>query len=639
MFTSTRIAQKTSFRVLIVVICVFFIMSGLAFFLLRNYLIEESKKKASDFAKVASKQIQGIIAENIASKNLQADDFISFNYKKLSIEECIALWVNPEDKDKFGKEYLEKIFASESEIKGGKRDSYYRYHTTYSINTAFAKHIRHIEDQFLHVQELKYVVMIDKNGFVPFHHTANSQKITGILEKDIPGCRTNRMWDYLGKEIKEDRITYNVYKRDTGALLINAFAPILVDEKFFGGVIVGYDAAEIDKKLRVYIVFIIAFTLVTLITIFIGISYYINRNLKPVADINRIISSIADEGNFSEKILFHSDDEIGQIADHLNKMTEEISKTINYILKVSSSLAASSEELSATSTELAQGSQTQAESVDNINSEVNSTLESIGKLINLNEQQIVAIHHAAELLGNLNENSKNILEKIRAIKEQSTRSLSEIENGKTQVQSSSNAMKAIVLSSNRIKDIVSMINDISDQINLLSLNASIEAARAGEAGRGFAVVAEEIGKLADSTSNQVKEIHALSLEIESNVQNGNSLVDSIRTVNENIRNIIMGNDVMIEAIAELADIQRDQNIHINDVMNSLNKNSGNIIEIAGFQKTNSEHIKALMEKVVLFTRETATGSEEIAASSEELSANAEKLNALISKFKTRKKGD
>ncbi len=121
MFTSTKIAQKTSFRVLIVVICVFVIMSGLAFILLRNYLIEESKQKAADFAKVASKQIQGIIAENIASNNLKADDFISFNYKKLSLEECIALWVKPEDKDKFSREYLEKIFASESDTKGGNR--------------------------------------------------------------------------------------------------------------------------------------------------------------------------------------------------------------------------------------------------------------------------------------------------------------------------------------------------------------------------------------------------------------------------------------------------------------------------------------------------------------------------------------
>ncbi len=118
------------------------------------------------------------------------------------------------------------------------------------------------------------------------------------------------------------------------------------------------------------------------------------------------------------------------------------------------------------------------------------------------------------------------------------------ERGEQELSGAVRLIESIQESSNRVADSVTIINDIAEKTNLLALNAAIEAARAGEEGRGFSVVADEVGKLAELSSRNAREIERMIRETQEVTENG---VASTSSTLAAIQSIITG----IKDIAEL----------------------------------------------------------------------------------------
>lgn len=109
----------------------------------------------------------------------------------------------------------------------------------------------------------------------------------------------------------------------------------------------------------------------------------------------------------------------------------------------------------------------------------------------------------------------NALEQAAAAIEQLTAASQELA---TTSQETENITQAANREVNNTTEILEIIQRVAQQTNLLGLNAAIEAARVGEYGRGFSVVAEEVRKLAEESSQSVRNIKNLLDAFRSSVE-------------------------------------------------------------------------------------------------------------------------
>ena len=159
-----------------------------------------------------------------------------------------------------------------------------------------------------------------------------------------------------------------------------------------------------------------------------------------------------------------------------------------------------------------------------------------------------------------------------------------------------------------IKNIIGTIEAIASETNLLALNASIESARAGAAGKGFAVVANEIGKLAQESSNAVMETTAL--------------------IEKSLVCIEKGKDITSSASRAIEEVAESSGI-ILDMITKIAKESDN-------QTAEVENIASGTSEITTIVQTNAAISEESAAASEQLSAQAEIMSSLVQQFRLKK---
>jgi methyl-accepting chemotaxis protein len=117
-----------------------------------------------------------------------------------------------------------------------------KYHTAYDRFTD--ETIRIILDQYLAQDDrIKFVVAVDRNGYLPTHNTKYSKPLTGDGEYDTNNNRTKRMFNDrtgLAAARNEKPFLLQRYSRDTGEVMMDLSVPVYIEGKHWGAIRIGY---------------------------------------------------------------------------------------------------------------------------------------------------------------------------------------------------------------------------------------------------------------------------------------------------------------------------------------------------------------------------------------------------------------
>jgi methyl-accepting chemotaxis protein len=296
-------------------------------------------------------------------------------------------------------------------------------------------------------------------------------------------------------------------------------------------------------------------TLVTLAVVVL-VGFIVTRSLTDTVRTLVEGTQQVGAGNFKHRILVHSKDELGMLADNFNRMAETLGNTmvtaeteskarmriellLQTLSETANSLVSATSEILAGTTQQAAGAQQQAAAVA-------ETVTTVNEVVQTSEQ-------AAERAKAVAEISNRSLDHTRAGRRVVDDSIQLMGTVKDQVEFSAESILALAERAQAIGDIITSVNEIAEQTNLLALNASIEASRAGEQGRAFGVVAAEVKLLAEQSKKATVQVRSILTEIQKATSSAvMNTEECTKSVNAAAKVIALAGD-SIRSLAEIID--------------------------------------------------------------------------------------
>lgn len=283
---------------------------------------------------------------------------------------------------------------------------------------------------------------------------------------------------------------------------------------------------------------------------------------KPVRDVTKLASQIAEGMLSGKELQDHSTLETFKLSRNINHMKDELRHLILKLNDVN-------EHLDSDSRKTLKQMDAMLERTDQVNDEINSATVVTEEISVTSEEIAKRIEEAIGEVKTMNDmvmtNNNTLQQEIIVINHLAVK-LEQIDS----------KLDTLHDSGRKVGEIIKMIVDIADRTNLLALNASIEASHAGEMGKGFAVVAGEVRKLSESTMDAVGNISTIIKNIDESVE------DIVGTTKESIGEIksVAGEmDNMGEQFNLINEYVGNVTEHISPIVDSANEQSSAVSEI------------------------------------------------------------
>lgn len=403
------------------------------------------------------------------------------------------------------------------------------------------------------------------------------------------------------------------------------------------------------------------FTLVVLITTGWLVNITITQPLLRLASLARRIA----KGDTSARAKMMGHDEIGRVADAMNKMLDNIVYLIQKANNERDNLQAQVEKLVGEVSNVGEGDlRIQAEvttdtlgvladsfnyMVEELGSVVvrmkmaayevgNSTTmtyERMSQLVKIADTQLRRIADSAVEVERMADSSRQVAEHARMLFSIAREARQTAQVGRTSVQQTiegmgrihehvqetSNKVQALSDSSHEINNIVEVIAYIAHQTNRLALDASVQAAMAGENNKGFGAIAADIRRLAERAKEQAGMIARIVHSVHDDI---NAAAVSMQDTE---RETSIGAAVAEETGTALGSIFSvvDRQAYGIEIINKM----------AAQQLQSSNTVAQIMHYVSDSTQQSSASTRETAQNMERLTLLAEQLLASVETFKLR----
>ncbi len=348
------------------------------------------------------------------------------------------------------------------------------------------------------------------------------------------------------------------------------------------------------------------------------IAYTVHAPLRRIG----IALNKASEGDLTQTIPAHANDEVGHLATRANLMIEKMSELIARNKDLTHNVGESCGQLlkrSEISATLMEDMASQAEEMNN-NTGIQAELTN-KSMVTIGEMTMV-IQNVAENAQEVSTSAFSATNMAQEGGQQVDKAIEQIAIISENVNTSADIIEDLGHKSQEIGQIVDLITNIASQTNLLALNAAIEAARAGEQGRGFAVVAEEVRKLAEESEEATKRIALLINQIQ---EESSRAVQAMDTGTTEVAN---GIEVVARAGEAFSSIISAVE-KVNEQIQEMSAASQQMAASAETAIDSMEQTTLTADSNVVLAKQISQMAEEQMAGTQEINASVDRMDSLV----------